>query len=413
VASRPSVSVIIPNFNGRVQLEKCVGSLEHSRRPGAALEILVVDNGSRDDSVAFLEARFPAVRIVELPENVGYSPAANLGARDASNEILVFLNNDTWVERDWLEPLVDAIAAGEADAASAKLLGEQDHTIDFAGGGSNFHGVAFELGLGEPDGEQWSRRGPTLFACGAAEAIRRDTFLEAGGFDSDFFAYYEDFDLGWRLWVLGKKVLYVPESRVHHSHSATSHRIPVHKKRVLHFRNPLYSVIKNYDDESLRRVLPAAVMLNVRRSHFLADIDPLPFRIGSAPDGSHDRDDEPLAGAASKGVSASPNLAGGRDPDETIPFPRIAASDWIAWEDLLGGFPRLLKERQKIQSRRRRPDSEILPLFVDPFRAVEQGSEYLELQRTLESLFGIDALFPAFEKRPAGPSHAPIGVGRS
>ncbi len=393
MTERPGVSVVILNFNGRSHLETCLGSLESTRYPRERLEVILVDNGSRDDSLALVRSRFPNARVIELRENLGYARAMNRGAAAATHETLAFLNNDTRVDPDWLDPLVDAIASGEADAAGSKLYGIDGKTVHFAGGGTNFHGIAFQRGMGQPDCPAFSQRRPTLFACGAAMAIRRDVFREALGFDEPFFAYYEDVDLGWRLWVLGRRVLFIPESRVQHHHSATSLRIPIHKLRVLHLRNPLYLIAKNYDDESLRRVWPAALLLSLRRSLYLAGLSAEGFRIGSAPDGSLD----PSRLQAILGRKAEPR------GDEPVALPRLAASDWIAYGDLLDHLPALLLERKRIQARRRRPDSEILPLFVDPFWAVEDRADYRVLQRSLEEGFGIDELFPGFPKRDRGP----------
>ncbi|MBI1849059.1 MAG: glycosyltransferase family 2 protein [Planctomycetes bacterium] len=389
------VSVIILNFNGRSHLETCLASLSDVHYPRHRLEVLLVDNGSRDGSVEWVRSRFPSVRLLALGENLGYARAMNRGVTAASHEVLAFLNNDTRQDPGWLEPLVDAVASGESDAASAKLFDIDGKTVHFAGGGANFHGIAFQRGMGDPDSDAYSKRRPTLFACGAAMAIRRDVFREAGGFDEDFFAYYEDVDLGWRLWVLGRRILLIPESRVYHHHSATSLRIPIHKLRVLHLRNPLFMVAKNYDDESFRRVWPAALLLSIQRGLYLAHLSPEGFRIGSAPDGALDSSKI----RALFGQSAEPR------GDEPVPLPRVAASDWIAYGDLLAGFPALIDKRRRIQVSRRRPDAEILPLFVDPFWAVEQHPGYLQLQRTVESCFGIDALFPGHEKRDRGPSY--------
>ncbi|MBI1851924.1 MAG: glycosyltransferase family 2 protein [Planctomycetes bacterium] len=402
MANAPHVSVVVPNFNGRSHLELCLASLAATQYPEARLEILVVDNGSRDGSCEFIRQRFPRVRLIPLAENVGYSPAANLGAQHATGEILAFLNNDTRVEPSWLAPLVDVLASGEADAASPKLMSGDGGQVHFAGGGANFHGIAFQRGMGEPDSEIYSQHRSTLYACGAAEAIRRDVFFEAGGFDSDFFAYYEDLDLGWRLWVLGKRVVFVPDSRVWHRHSATSRRIPVHKVRVLHLRNPLYAVFKNYDDESLRRVWPAAMTLTVRRSLYLSSLDRESFRIGSGLDGALEPAEHALATTRSK-FSSAVRGESSPHPEETVTIPALAASDWVGYGDFLAHFPRLVEKRRAIQSRRRRPDSEILPLFLDPFWAVEQGDDYLFLQRSLESLFEVDALFPNARKSDRGP----------
>ena len=109
--------------------------------------------------------------------------------------------------------------------------------------------------------------------------INREIFLKVGGFDEDYFAYYEDVDLGWRLWILGYKVLYIPTSIAYHHHSLTSKRIEIEKLRVFHIRNPLYTIIKNYNQNVLGKFLSAALLLSIKRTLLLARIKDSSFRI--------------------------------------------------------------------------------------------------------------------------------------
>src|SRR5439155_26610857 len=93
--------------------------------------------------------------------------------------------------------------------------------------------------------EQFNQPGPLLFACGGAMLIDRHVFLDVGGFDEDFFMLYEDFDLGWRLWVLGRRVSYAPGASVRHRHHGSLAAVSNSRKQVLYKRNALYSIIKN------------------------------------------------------------------------------------------------------------------------------------------------------------------------
>jgi hypothetical protein len=236
--------------------------------------------------------------------------------------------------------------------------------------------------MGEPDGERFSRGGATLFGCGAAMAIPRTLFRDCGGFDPDFFAYYEDVDLGWRLRILGHRIVVVPDARVYHHHSATSFHIDLHRLRVLHYRNPLLMILKNYDDENLRRVLPAALLVSSRRTWYLSSVDPGPYRIGSeVRGGGADR-----SWFRRKGRSRA-------EYEEATEVPKLVVSDLIAVNDVVDKFPGILEKRSWIQNRRKCPDAEILPLFRDPFRCAEENPDYVRFQERVCRLFGVYEMF--------------------
>ncbi len=380
--SAPRVSVIVLNLNGREHLSPCFESLLAGDGSSASREILLVDNGSSDGSVEFVRDTFPSVRIVELSHNHGYAAAMNLGCREAAGEILVFINNDTRADDDAVSRLVAPIEAGTTVATAAKILSFDGRELHFAGGGTNFHGIAFQHAMGEQDGDAYSKGGPTLFGCGAAMAIRRDVFFEVGAFDEGFFAYYEDVDLGWRLWVLGYDVQFVPEARVYHHHSATSLKIPIHRVRVLHIRNPLQMIYKNYGDEALGRILSVALLLTMRRTWYLAGVEDRDFRIGDV-----------VAPASAKRSVFSRRERSRGEYEESMTIRKLGVSDLVALNDIVAGAAGLREKREQIQSRRRRPDEEILPLFLDPFRCAEGAPEYAEFQDELCASFGIRDLF--------------------
>lgn len=377
---RPPVSILVLNLNGRQHLERCFESVAALDYPRDRVEVLFLDNGSTDDSVAYMRQSHPGVRIVEFGSNLGYAVAMNRGVREAANEMLVFLNNDTTVDPDLVTHLVRPIVEGRATSTGAKILSWDGKKVGYAGGGTNFHGIAFQRGLDEVDGPQYSREEPTLFGCGAAMAIPRQVFLDVGGFDEDFFAYYEDVDLGWRLWVLGHEILYVPEAVVRHHHSATSLRIALHKIRVLHMRNPLLMIYKNYEMSALRSVLPAALLLSARRSWFLAGVDPADFRIGD------DVGEPRKRGLLKRSRSRE-------EYEAEMSIHKLAVSDLVAVNDIVGLSPGLLEKRRWIQEKRQRSDREIAPLFLEPFRSAEANPEYIRYQGEICAFFGIDELF--------------------
>jgi hypothetical protein len=281
----------------------------------------------------------------------------------------VFLNNDMRVEPAFLRELVAPIVRGECQATTGKMLSWDGKLVNSAGGGMNFHGLGIQIGLDDTDLSAHRQPGETLFACGGAMVVERELFLAAGGFDEHFFAYYEDVDLGWRLWVLGERIRFVPSSVAYHHHSATSVRIDLHKLRLLQIRNPLQTIFKNYDDENLRRVLPAALLLTLRRTKYQLTLNEALYSL--KPGGGQKRG--PLAALRVK-LAARLNKAR---------VSRAGLADVLAINELLDDLPGLIARRRAVQDRRLRPDAEIIPLFREPFWPAEAASEYAGIQSEL------------------------------
>lgn len=377
--SLPDAAVVIPNWNGKHHLDGCFESLNRLSYPGE-VEVILVDNGSVDGSVEHTRRRYPRVKIVANPENTGFAPACNQGADQSRAPIVAFLNNDMRVEPGWLTELVKPIVAGDARCTGSLILSWDGTTVNYAGGGMNFHGIGCQVGIDDPDVSKFKQPMDTLFACGGAMAIDRKLHLECGGFDNDFFAYYEDVDLGWRLWVIGERVLYVPGSVCYHHHSATSRRVDVHRIRLLQIRNPLFSIFKNYDDENMKRALPAALLLTLRRTKYLLALDENEFTMrGNRGLETGFFADLQVRGRA-KFATANVRMAG--------------LADVLAINEFSTMLPVLEKKRRWIQSHRKRSDAEVLKLFREPFWTAETTGDYADLQRALIETFGLDALFP-------------------
>src|SRR5262249_56188298 len=133
-------------------------------------------------------------------ESGGLGGGGNAGAAAATGEIVAFLNNDCRVAPTWLRTLVEALRAGGAAAVGSRLVDWEGRRLDFDGAAMNFHGHGSNRGFGRPYLAGTARSPePALFACGGAMAVERARFLAAGGFDPEYFAYFEDVDLAWRL----------------------------------------------------------------------------------------------------------------------------------------------------------------------------------------------------------------------
>jgi GT2 family glycosyltransferase len=216
----PEVSVIVVNWNGKRLLEGCLASLRC--QAFRDFEVILVDNGSADGSVAWVAAHFPEVRIVALDKNHGFCGGNNAGIRVALGEYVVLLNNDTEVESDWLGELVRHIGADRSiGACDSKILYfDQRDTIWSAGGTYTIAGSGEWRAHGQQDTEVTVPA--EVFTAVACSAIYpRRVLDEIGALDEDFFAGYEDVDWSFRARLRGYRIVNVPSSRVYHKVSAT------------------------------------------------------------------------------------------------------------------------------------------------------------------------------------------------
>jgi O-antigen biosynthesis protein len=217
-----AASIVIPNWNGRDLLEKYLPSVIASTEKHPGSEIIVVDNGSDDGSAAFVRERFPQVRVLVLPRNLGFGGGSNAGFRAAKNDIVVLLNSDMRVERDFLAPLLAGFQDENTFAVSCQIFFSDPAK------------VREETGLTEGWWQQGSLRVrhrvepeigelfPCFYGGGGSCAFDRRKFLELGGFDELLKPFYlEDTDLGYLAWKRGWKVLYQPASIVYHEHRGT------------------------------------------------------------------------------------------------------------------------------------------------------------------------------------------------
>lgn len=205
ILTYPQVSISVVNLNGKDYLGECLDSIKHLNYPSDKIEVIIVDNGSRDGSVEFINSNYPETRVIQNNKNMGFAFANNQAARAAKGEYVAFLNNDTRVDKDWLFELLRPIYRDkEVVASGSKVLSIDGKKLDFVGSMINFEGKGFQIDYGVPeDKDKYHLYSYLPFVNGGAMMVDCKVFLEAGGFDEDFFAYYEDVDFGWRLWVLG------------------------------------------------------------------------------------------------------------------------------------------------------------------------------------------------------------------
>jgi GT2 family glycosyltransferase len=223
---RVRASLIISSWNGRHLLERCLPSaLRAVAHAGGDHEVIVVDDGSTDDTVEYVQREFPEVRVVALPRNLRFAGANNAGARVARGDVLVFLNNDMQVSPGFLAPLLKHFEHPAVFAATARL---QMKPRRVAGGYIEETGLVrarFEDGFFVLQHDQPITEEPVqvLYAGGGSSAVRRDRFFELGGFDRLFRPFYfEDLDISYRAQKHGWQVVYEPKSMMVHAHRQTN-----------------------------------------------------------------------------------------------------------------------------------------------------------------------------------------------
>jgi GT2 family glycosyltransferase len=233
---------VVVNWNGEGFLANCLSSLEV--QCGIDKEIIVVDNGSVDSSVNLIRREFPAVKIVELINNRGFTGGNAAGFEAATGAFIALVNNDTRADPYWLENLIQPMMTNPSvGICASKLLFEERPRINSAGDGLTTGAVGFNRGLGE-DAASFDKPEFVFGACGAAVLCRRRMLEEIGFLDEEFFLYDEDTDLNFRAQLAGWKCVYVPEAIVYHKGNATAGRLS-DTHVYYHTRNLEFVWIKN------------------------------------------------------------------------------------------------------------------------------------------------------------------------
>ncbi|MCC6459514.1 MAG: riboflavin biosynthesis protein RibF [Saprospiraceae bacterium] len=266
-ATPSDTAIVILNYNTRRHLAEYLPSvLAHS---GGA-RVIVADNGSPDDSIAFLREQYPQVEILDLQQNYGFAQGYNEALRQVHSAFYVVLNSDVEVTSGWMEPVLDAMRANPRIAiAQPKILAWRDKTrfeyAGAAGGWIDYLGYPFCRGRifsqNEEDQGQYDTPQECFWAAGAAFFIRAELYHSFGGFDGDYFAHNEEIDLCWRLKRAGYQVWCFPDSVVYHLGGGTlEYESP--RKVFLNFRNSLFTLLKNEPAAKLCWLLPARFLLD-------------------------------------------------------------------------------------------------------------------------------------------------------
>lgn len=259
----PLVSVSVVNYNGRRFLPEFFVSLFGQTYRN--FEVIFVDNDSADDSIEYVKANFPQVKIVENKDNSGYAEGNNIGFRHSAGEYILVINNDTILKEDLIEKLVQAfieIPNLGTVQPMVKLMNEKDR-LDACGSFWTNTGFNYHYGIyKKADLPIYNHSFPVYSVKGMCMMIPRKVIEEIGLFDPDFWCYFEETDFCHRAWLAGYECWYYPKSYIYHFMGGTSTKKPQNMVQFHSFKNRLCSYLKNFGTMEMARILPVYFLFN-------------------------------------------------------------------------------------------------------------------------------------------------------
>jgi GT2 family glycosyltransferase/glycosyltransferase involved in cell wall biosynthesis len=356
------VSVVLVNFRGTEDTMEALERFQDVEWPRERLEVIVVENGSGDDSARRIREAAPWVTVVESDKNLGFAGGCNRGVAASHGEYVAFLNNDARPGTAWIAAAVAAFERASAvGAVASKVLDWEGELVDYVGSGLSWFGMGYKPLVGERLADHPDDAKDVLFGTGAAMFIRRSVFDELGGFDETFFMFFEDVDLGWRLNLLGWRFRYVPESVAFHRHHGSAGRFGAYKETYFLERNALAAMYKNLEQENLDRVLAPAIALAVRRSIAKGGVDSATFDYRAAD----------------------------ADRDQTATVSKDLLAGVYGIDQFVSMLPDLNRARAAVQSSRVVPDKKLWPLFGRMDVPAFGGKGYLDGYDSLVNAFGV------------------------
>lgn len=366
---RPGVvSVVVVNYRGADDTIACIEGLRTLDWPAEQLQIVVVDNASGDDSVERISAAAPDVTLIRSPLNTGFAGGCNLAVRHSDGEFIALINSDARPHSGWLSAAVRVLDQEVGvGAVASKVLDWDGERIDFIGGNINFagHGYRPEAGLVDDGKHDKSRN--VLFFTGSAAVIRAETFRSLGGFDEQYFMFFEDVDFGWRMNLRGYQIRYVSDSIVYHKHHAAIAKFGSYRERYLLARNSLVTLYKNFGDSTLQKVLAPALLLAVHDARLLGGDDPDVLDLERSPSG---------------------------DDDERLSVSKTTLTAPYAIDYLARNLSEIDAKRREIQRTRVRTDEALVPLFGDLLLRTSSAPEYAEAWTAVLESFDLQFLLP-------------------
>lgn len=253
-----NIFVVIPNWNGADLLADCLDSLKTQTQEHT---VVVVDNGSVDNSIDLIEANYPEVTLLKNPKNLGFAGGVNTGIRYALEnkaDAVALFNNDAVADKNWLKNLVHAMGETNAGIVTCKLMRSDKKYFDSTGDFYSVYGIGFPRGRNQEDSGQYDQAENVFGASGGASLYSAKMLKKIGLFDERFFAYFEDVDISFRAQLAGWKVFYEPSSIAYHHLSATSSKLG-NFSRYHSIKNFLIIYVKNMPARLYWKYLPKYV----------------------------------------------------------------------------------------------------------------------------------------------------------
>ncbi|MEM3609755.1 MAG: glycosyltransferase family 2 protein [Candidatus Anstonellales archaeon] len=244
----PLVSIIILNYNGEKFIKRCLSSVLDTTYP--RLEIIVIDNGSTDNSYEIIKQYESKVKLIRIPYNIGYSAGNNLGIKVSKGDYIVLLNNDTIVNPSWISELVKVAESDQSiGILGCKVYYLGTKIIQHAGGKLNIYSDTLpHTGAFEKDHGQYNEIKDVDYVSGVAMMINRKIIEKIGLLDVDYFLYWEDVDYCYRAKKAGYRVVYVPTAIIYHYEGGSAGKREAFKRLLLE-RNRVLFVLKNFSSK--------------------------------------------------------------------------------------------------------------------------------------------------------------------
>lgn len=259
------ISIIIVNWNGLKWLPNCFRTLD--KQDHKNFEVIFVDNASKDESVAWVKKNYPKTNIIINKENLGFADANNVGYKKAKGKYILFLNNDTRVTKTSLTELVTVLEKDDTigGVQSKILLMDHPDTHDSVGAFLTPTGFLYHYGFGKKNSWKYNKEIELFTAKGACMMFRKDVLdavsIRGDIFDPDYFAYFEESDLCYRVWLAGYRIVYAYKSVIYHKMGATSSSMNNAFIQYHSFKNRIRTYIKNFGIVNLLLILPIHVLL--------------------------------------------------------------------------------------------------------------------------------------------------------
>ncbi len=259
MASSPLVSISIVTWNGLEDTTECLESLKKISYKN--IEAIVVDNGSSDNTVKLIKKKYPKIKLIEKGFNSGFTGGHNESFKISKGKYFLLLNNDTKVNKNFLEPLVDDLEKNKELAAIQSKTFLDKNLLDNVGSFLTPIGFLKHFGFKERDQIKYQRSQLVFSPKAASLLVRASITKKAGLFDDDYFAYFEETDWAWRVYLMGYQILFEPRSIIYHKLGKTSKRLNYAFINYHSFKNRIRTILKNASPQTLIYMIPLHLLV--------------------------------------------------------------------------------------------------------------------------------------------------------